>query len=106
KFSLLNMAHGIAAHRSAIASLSSGSRVIEQCPIDLSRKAGYRGVERGAGPSMCSSCPMERCWSLTTKPEPFIGSATKNETGLVIQKTASGKNQVAVLISNQTSAFG
>ena len=81
KFLSLNTAHGIAARPLAIASLWLSSRAIKLRPTDRSLRAGCRGVEHGAGPSMCSSCPMERCWSLTTKPERFIGSATKNKTG-------------------------
>ena len=74
-----NTAHGIAARRSAIASLLLSSRAIKQCRTDLSLRVGSRETEPGEDRSMCSSCLMAHCWYQTMKRERFTGSLTKNK---------------------------
>ena len=51
------MARGIAARRSAIASLLCSYKVTEPYRTRLSPKDGCKEAELGAGPSMCSVMP-------------------------------------------------
>jgi len=77
--SSLNMAHGIAARRSAIASPLCSYKVTEPYRTKLSPKDGCKEAELGAGPSMWSLCPTAPCSSPMMKPELSIELLTKSD---------------------------